>query len=110
MAKGAPEPQQQGGGGGDRSSIFLWLIVLIVAVTLAVWYFGQLYIAMIVFKVKLYEIYAIDLVLHYWAVLPSALHLSFVCSTSRFTAFTVLGNLHQYKLLERQLLSMFWKR
>lgn len=76
MAKGAPE-QQQGGGGGDRSLDFLWLIVLIVGGTMLVWYFGKVYIAMVIFKAKLYEITAVEFTIRYWIDLAKLLNFPF---------------------------------
>jgi intracellular multiplication protein IcmP len=64
MAKGAPEPQQPS---GDHSLDFLWLIVLIVVGVMFIWYFGKIYIAMGVFKVRLYEIKLIDYLMGFWA-------------------------------------------
>jgi intracellular multiplication protein IcmP len=58
--------QQQGGGGGgggDNSLDFLWGIVLLVAAVLAVWYFGRIYVAMAVFKLRYFEILIISYVL-----------------------------------------------
>lgn len=55
--------QQQGGqqgGGADNSLDFLWMMVLIIAGLLAAWYFGRVYIAAFVFKLKYFEILAID--------------------------------------------------
>jgi len=72
MAKGAPEPQQ-GGGGTDRSLDFLWLIALVVVVALTVWYFGKVYISMLVFSVKQYEIIAVNFVMQYWNQFAQAL-------------------------------------
>ena len=71
MAKGAPEPQQQS---GDRSLDFLWLIVLIVGGILLIWYFGKVYISMGVFKVKLYEIAAVEFFAKYWLGLAKILN------------------------------------
>ena len=48
--------QQQGGGGGDNSLDFLWLIVLIVAVSYAAWFFGKEYLTGFVYWLRYYEI------------------------------------------------------
>ena len=73
MAKGAPEQQQ--GGGGDRSLDFLWLLALIVGGAVLIWYFGKVYIAMAVFKVKLYEIISVEFIFRYWTELANLLNL-----------------------------------
>lgn len=74
MAKGAaPEGQQPS---GDNSLDFLWMMALIIAGVLLAWYFGKIYITMAVFKVKLYEILAINYALVYWAKVAHTLHLT----------------------------------
>ncbi len=63
--------QQQGGGGGDNSLDFLWLIVLIVGIGYATWFFGQDIIAGFVYTVRYYEILFLDLIAQGWHWLTS---------------------------------------
>lgn len=63
MAKGAPEAPQ---GGGENSLDFLWLVVLVLAAVVAIWYFGKIYIAETAFWLRLYEIIAIKFVVGYF--------------------------------------------
>lgn len=63
MAKGAPEAQQ---GGGENSLDFLWMVVLILAAVVLIWYYGKVYIAEGVFWVYSYEITAVKLVLGFF--------------------------------------------
>lgn len=75
MAKGAPEQQQQS---GDGSLDFLWMMVLLVIAVIATWYFGKVYIAMIVFKIRFYEIHLILFFCKHWNQLASHLSLPLI--------------------------------
>lgn len=63
MAKGGGEQQ---GGGGDRSFDFLWGVVVIIGIGFLSWYYGKAQIAMIVFHLRLVEIYAISSAVNFW--------------------------------------------
>lgn len=71
--------QQQGGGGGggDNSLDFVWTMVFVIALALAIWYFGKDHILMVIIKIRYFELRAMD-----WIVRGAdALHLP-VPSTS----------------------------
>ena len=72
------QPQSGGGGGGgDNSLDFLWLIVLIIAGILAGWYFGRVYIAAVVFKVRYIQILGINYFMQGYAKIAEAFSLPF---------------------------------
>lgn len=70
-----PNPQQQQAGNAENSLDFLWIIVMIVAAIVLIWYFGKDYISDFVFKTKSYEITAINFVIAGWMKLVQLLHL-----------------------------------
>lgn len=59
MAKGAPDAPQQS---QDNSLDFLWIVGGILVAILLLWYFENVYIVKFIFKIRLYEITAIEFV------------------------------------------------
>lgn len=59
MARGGEQQQS----GQDSSMDLLWIIAILIGVVILSWYFGKVYITSAVFHVRLYEVYALDLVL-----------------------------------------------
>ncbi len=56
----------QAGGNQDTGYDFLWGLGLAFAIVLLIWYFGHTYMATYLYKIKFYEIEAIQFVLNYW--------------------------------------------
>jgi intracellular multiplication protein IcmP len=54
--------RQQQQGGQDNSLDFLWLMVLVIGIVLAIWYFGKGIILTGIIKVRFYELIAMDVV------------------------------------------------
>ena len=59
MAKSMPEQQQSG---QDNSLDFLWIIAFIIGGIILGWYKGKVYISLVVFYVRLYEITFLDFI------------------------------------------------
>ena len=74
--------QQQQPQGQENSLDFLWMIVLIVATVLLIWYFGKDYIVAGVFYVKSWEIIAVKSVLSFFDSIIGFLHLPTIDLTS----------------------------
>ncbi len=71
-----PQQQQQQQSGGDGSSLdFLWMIVLIIGIVLAAWYFGRVYITQGIFYTKLAEIHIAEFFLGMWGKLLALINL-----------------------------------
>jgi intracellular multiplication protein IcmP len=83
--------QQQGGGGGDNSLDFLWLIVLVVAGLLAAWYFGRVYIAGALFKVRYVEILLISYGLEVYGTLAAPIGFPIPSTAGLIQALGVIG-------------------
>ena len=75
MGKGGGGAPPQGN--ADNSMDFLWTIAFIIAAGGLTWYFGKGYIIPVLFKIKFYEILAIQNTLRVWSVFARALHLPF---------------------------------
>lgn len=87
----AGQQQQGGGGGGDNSLDFLWLIVLVVAGLLAAWYFGRVYIAGAVFKVRYYEILLISYAFELYGTFATPIGLPTPNTSGLIQALTIIG-------------------
>lgn len=88
----AGQPQQGGGGGGgDNSLDFLWAIVLVIAALLAAWYFGRVYIAAFIFKIRYFEILGINFVMQYYAKVAESFHLPMPDLSSLVTAMNAIN-------------------
>ncbi len=89
----AGQPQQGGGGGGggDNSLDFLWAIVLVIAALLAAWYFGRVYIASIIFKIRYVEILGINFFVQYYAKFAESFHLPIPDMSPLVTAMNAIN-------------------
>lgn len=56
--------QQGGGGGGDNSLDFLWTMVFVIAILLAIWYFGKSHILHAVITIRYYELLVLNAAAH----------------------------------------------
>lgn len=65
MGKGGGPPPQQGN--ADNSMDFLWTIAFLMAAAGLTWYFGKGYIVPVLFRIKFYEIVAIQYTLGAWS-------------------------------------------
>lgn len=71
MAKGGGAPEQQSS--SDGSLDFLWMTALLVVGTILLWYFGKVYIAMGIFKVKYFETKGVLFFVLFWNAVVSYL-------------------------------------
>ncbi len=82
--------QQQQGGGGDNSLDFLWVIVLVLAAVIGAWYFGRVYIASFIFKVRYYEILMVSYGLEVYGSIATTLHLPIPNAANLIEALTII--------------------
>lgn len=67
--------KQQQQGGGDNSLDFLWTMVLVILIGMAIWYFGKRYILTAIIQTRYYELIAMDAVWRVYAMVAKPLHL-----------------------------------
>ncbi|MCB1828139.1 MAG: type IVB secretion system coupling complex protein DotM/IcmP [Coxiellaceae bacterium] len=83
--------QQQQGGNNDNSLDFFWGIALVIVAMLAAWYFGRVYIVAAIYKLRYFEILAIDYALQGWAYIAKPLGLPMPSTSSLVDALKIIN-------------------